>query len=126
VVIDKKTGTILCTCINRGRRHDFRVYKESKVRFAPSVLIQVDSGYQGLQKLHSNCQIPLKSTKKHPLTKQQRRDNKCLSGSRVLVENVIRRLKIFKVIAERYRNRRKRFGLRLNLIAALYNYQLNL
>jgi hypothetical protein len=26
-------------------------------------------------------------------------------------------------LAERYRNRRRRFGLRCNLIAALYNYE---
>jgi hypothetical protein len=29
-------------------------------------------------------------------------------------------------LSERYRNRRKRFGLRLNLIAGLYNYELKL
>jgi len=29
-------------------------------------------------------------------------------------------------LAERYRNRRKRFGLRFNLIAGLYNYELRL
>ncbi|HEX5153041.1 MAG TPA: IS5/IS1182 family transposase, partial [Parafilimonas sp.] len=36
----------------------------------------------------------------------------------------IRKQKIFKIIAERYRNRRKRFGLRVNLIAGIYNYDL--
>ena len=116
----------MCVCTNKGRRHDFRIYKESEVRFASSILIQADSGYQGLQKIHSNSQLPFKSTKKHPLAKQEKSSNKLLSASRVLVENVIRRLKIFRVLAERYRNRRKRFGLRLNLIAALYNYQLYL
>ena len=37
------------------------------------------------------------------------------------VENVIRRLKIFRILSERYRHRRKRFGLRFNLIAGLHN-----
>ena len=124
--MDRQRGIIICACTNKGRRHDFRIYKESKVHFASSVLIQADSGYQGLQKIHSNSQLPLKSTKLHPLTKQERKSNKSLSCSRVLVENVIRKLKVFKILAERYRNRRKRFGLRLNLIAALYNYQLYL
>jgi hypothetical protein len=40
------------------------------------------------------------------------------------VEHVIRRLKIFRIFSSRYRNRRKRFGLRLNLIAGLLNYEL--
>lgn len=126
MVVDKATGKIISTCIKKGRRHDFRIYKESKTRPLPSVLMQVDSGYQGIKKLHANSELPLKATKKHPLTKEQKKENHILSGSRVLVENVIRRLKIFKIIGERYRNRRKRFGLRLNLIAALYNYQLNI
>ena len=41
------------------------------------------------------------------------------------LEHINRRFKIFKILAERYRNRRRRYGLRCNLIAALYNYELN-
>ncbi len=37
---------------------------------------------------------------------------------------VNRRLKIFRILAERYRNRRKRFGLRFNLISAILNFEL--
>lgn len=126
MVVDKSTGKIICTCVKKGRRHDFRVYKESKTHFLPSCLVQVDSGYQGITKLHTNSELPLKSTKKNPLNKEQKKENHILSSSRVLVENVIRRLKIFRIIGERYRNRRKKFGLRLNLIAALCNCQLNI
>ena len=32
-------------------------------------------------------------------------------------------LKRFKIIADKYRNRRRRFGLRFNLIAAIYNME---
>ncbi|HET7117829.1 MAG TPA: IS5/IS1182 family transposase, partial [Hanamia sp.] len=39
--------------------------------------------------------------------------------------HIIRSLKVFRVLAERYRNRRSRFGLRVNLIAGIYNYDLN-
>lgn len=44
----------------------------------------------------------------------------------MVVEHVNRRLKIWRILAERYRNRRKRFGLRFNLLAGLYNYELAL
>lgn len=40
-----------------------------------------------------------------------------------MIEHVNRRLKIFKILAERDRNRRRRFGLRCNLIAALYHFE---
>jgi hypothetical protein len=43
-----------------------------------------------------------------------------------VVEHVIRSLKIVRILAERYRNRRKRFSLRFNLIAELYDYELGL
>jgi hypothetical protein len=29
-----------------------------------------DSGYQGLQKIHANTELPKKKTKNHPLTKE--------------------------------------------------------
>jgi gamma-glutamylcysteine synthetase len=44
----------------------------------------------------------------------------------VFVENIIREIKIFKITSERYRNRRKRFGKRVNLISGIYNFELNL
>jgi hypothetical protein len=68
--------------------------------------------------------LPIKRTKKNPLTTEARKMNTQLAKDRVLNENVIGRLKRFKVIAERYRNRRKRFALRFNLIAGVYNYEL--
>ena len=84
-----------------------------------------DAGYQGLTELHSNSRTPAKKTKLHPLSKEQKASNHTLSQERILIENVIRKLKIFRILSERYRNRRKRFGLRFNLIAAIYNMELD-
>ena len=53
-----------------------------------------------------------------------KKNNTALAKERVVVENVIGMLKRFKIIADRYRNRRKRFGLRFNLLAGIYNYEL--
>ena len=57
---------------------------------------------------------------------EQKRENKELSHRRLLVEHVIRWLKRFAILRGTYRNRRKRFDLRFNLIAALYNAHLDL
>jgi len=91
-----------------------------------SLELLADSGYQGLDKLHDKSRTPKKRSKKHQLTKGERRANRELSRRRIVVENVIRSLKIFRILLERYRNRRKRFSLRFNLIAGLYNFELNL
>lgn len=78
----------------------------------------------GINKIHANSSLPKKRSKKNPLTKDDKRNNKNLASERVVNENVIGKLKRFKIIADRYRNRRKRFGLRFNLIAAIYNFEL--
>jgi len=83
-----------------------------------------DAGYQGLTGLHPSSQTPAKKSKLHPLSQEQKASNRVLSQKRILVENIIRRLKIFRILSERYRNRRKRFGLRFNLIAAICNMEL--
>lgn len=67
--------------------------------------------------------MPKKKSKKEPLTKADKKNNRILSSERVSNENIIGMVKRFKIIADRYRNRRKRFGLRFNLIAGIYNFE---
>jgi hypothetical protein len=124
LIVDKKSQRIICTAFANGKRHDFRLFKESKTQLHPSISIVTDSGYQGLQKIHAKTQMPKKRSKKSPLTKEEKANNRQLSSERVLNENVMGSLKRFKIIADRYRNRRRRFALRFNLIAGIYNLEL--
>ena len=80
-----------------------------------------DAGYQGIKKLIPTANTPKKSSKHHPLTKLDKQENKVLAAKRIKVENVFGFLKRFRVFATKYRNRRKRFGLRFNLFAAIAN-----
>lgn len=124
MVVDKLNKTVICTNFTNGKRHDFRLFKESGVHIHPNSKLLTDTGYQGIHKLHSNSALPKKKTKKRPLTKEEKKKNRALSSERVLNENVISMLKKFKIISDRYRNRRNRFGLRFNLIAGIYNMEL--
>jgi hypothetical protein len=83
-----------------------------------------DTGYQGIQKIHNNSELPKKKSKKKPLTKQDKKENQRISSIRITIENIIREVKIFRIVAEKYRNRQRRFTLRFNLIAAIYNLNL--
>jgi len=125
VVIDGSRKEVICTAHGRGTTHDFALYKQSQLELHESLELLADSGYQGLSKLHDKSRTPKKRSKKRSLTKDERRANRELSQRRIVVENVIRSLKIFRILSERYRNRRKRFSLRFNLIAGLYNFELN-
>lgn len=124
MIVNKASRKIICTAFSNGKRHDFRLFKESKVKIHPKTKVITDTGYQGLKKIHLNTNMPKKKTKKKPLSKEDKRNNKHQSSERVLNENVIGMLKRFKILAERYRNRRKRFCLRFNLIAGIYNWEL--
>lgn len=92
--------------------------------FHSSINVTTDSGYLGLQKIHANTSMPKKKSKKRPLSNEEKRKNHVLSSQRVLNEHVIGKVKRFKIVADKYRNRRKRFGLRFNLISGIYNYEL--
>lgn len=123
-MITRSGKKILKTNFCHGKKHDFRLYKESKVRLRNTQTVQVDTGYQGIQKIHENSSIPKKRSKKNPLTKDDKNHNKEVSQERIVVENVLGMLKRFRILSDRYRNRRRRFGLRFNLISGLYNYEL--
>ena len=122
--MDKKTKQVICTAFTNGKRHDFRLFKESKTKINPNIKVITDTGYQGIQKLHSKSELPKKKTKKNSLTKEDNQKNQGLSSTRVVNENVIGMIKRFKIISDKYRNRRKSIRLRFNLISAIYNVEL--
>ena len=120
-----ENGNVLSTSFANGKRHDFRILKESKLPLQKSTIVEVDLGYQGIKKYHDNSSIPHKKTKKNPLTMEQKNQNKEQASSRVEVEHVFASIKRFKIISQKYRNRRRRFGLRFNLISAIHNLEWN-
>jgi hypothetical protein len=88
------------------------------------ILAKVDTGFTGIHRFHKNSMLPKKRSKKKPLTKEDKAFNRSVSSERVANEHAIGFVKRFKIISERYRNRRKRFGLRFNLISGLCNYEI--
>lgn len=125
-MVEQATGKIICTAHGKGKEHDFRIFQNSKLRLREDIECLGDKGYQGIQKLHTKSRIPKKKPPKASLNREDKQSNKELAKVRVVGEHVHRKLKIFKILSDRYRNRRKRFGLRFNLIAGLYNYELHL
>lgn len=126
MIVNQKSQEIIATAFGNGKQHDFQIFKASRSALSAHICSLADAGYQGLAELHHNSSTPAKKSKLHPLTKEQKANNRKLARQRILVENVIRRLKIFRILSERYRNRRKRFSLRFNLIAAIHNLELSL
>ena len=78
-----------------------------------------DLGYYGLEQDGFKLLMPIKKKKNIPLFDVEKKYNKMIGKIRVVIEHINSQLKTFRILSERYRNRRKRFGLRINLIAAL-------
>ena len=126
LIIEQSTGKIICTFFGQGRQHDFALFKASGVKFDPETESLQDSAYQGISQYHHNSYVPKKKPKNGELSSLEKDYNRELAKERIGIEHVNRRLKIFKIIAGRYRNRRRRYGLRCNLLSAIYNYELSL
>jgi hypothetical protein len=125
VVVCRRSRKIICTAFTNGKRHDFRLFRESGVRIAPSVELMADTGYQGVAKMHANSELPRKRSKRNPLTEEDRRRNRAISSERVANEHAIGFVKRFRIVSEKYRGRRRGFGLRFNLVAGICNYELS-
>lgn len=120
---DEQTEELLKVDCAKGKVHDFELYKRSKLCLHPNTEALVDLGYIGILKLHSNGKIPYKSSKHHPLTKEQKRYNKELSQRRILIENIIRKCKIFRIVKQTYRGKHKNYGLVWNVVDGLVNFK---
>ena len=122
MVVNARNNKIICLAFAYGSCHDFTLYKNSKLRIHPAIKQKTDSGYQGIRHFHCYTDLPEKNTKHNKLNKEQKRNNRKLARERIKNEHVIGKLKVFKIIAERYRNH-SRFGKRFSLIAGIYNAQ---
>ena len=124
LVIQQKTGRIVCLVKVKGRTHDLKLFKNSGVKLGNLMKVIADKGYQGIAKIHQLSETPIKKKKGKKLSKEEKKYYRQLNQLRITVEHINRRLKIFKVLSYPDRNRGKRWGLRANLIAGLYHHDL--
>ena len=122
MLVSLQTGEIIALAFSNGKRHGFQLFRDSHVHVKAETVLEADTGYQGLAHIHANSLLPKKRSKNHPLSKQERKDNRRISRERIFVEHAIRFVKRFRILSERYRNRRHRFALRFSLIAGICNF----
>lgn len=115
------TLQILSIFLAKGKVHDFKMFKDSRILTPKEVKILADLGYLGIDKIHQNSVIPIKGSKKKPLLKSDKKFNHELSKERIPVEHVNRRCKIFRITKEVYRGKHKNYGKVWNTVAAITN-----
>jgi hypothetical protein len=119
----------------RGRRHDYAIFKRYHPSLPKKVRPMVDLGYDGIQNDFPEMKpmIPFKKRgggkgrggiKGAELTPAQKRSNKRLSKARVVVEHTIARMKKFRIMADEFRNRLKRYDAMTDIVSGLVNLRM--
>lgn len=104
VMVNPTDGLFLGrTQIRPGRVHDKRVLDEDplhrRLARSPDIVKRMDSAWTG-EDPKEGWLVNERGRRGHPLTKQQKRHNRQLSKIRIKVENSLRRLKVFRRLAE--------------------------
>jgi DDE superfamily endonuclease len=119
------TGLILAVRSARGTTHDFQILKKSNLDINPNANIKTDKGFLGIKGLYPNSEVPHKSSKYYPLTKEQKQYNQQLAGERTMIEHRNRECKIFLICKERYRGKHKNYEKTWKLVSAIVNLKLS-
>ncbi len=84
-----------------GSVSDINLLREQQKKFGSAQKFKGDKAYIG----EKNVTTPHKKPKNRELTEIQKQENQVFSSSRILIEHLIRRVKIFQVAAQRFRLR---------------------
>jgi hypothetical protein len=124
VIIERNTLKIIDLQEAKGNENDFKIYKDTIGKsISNSIPLDADSGYQGIEEYHSNSFIPIKSSKKHQVSEEEKAYNKELLGRRVVIEHINCKIKTFRCMSYPYRGHcRNRYSLRMTLICGIINY----
>jgi hypothetical protein len=95
-------------------------------RIPPDITILADTGFQGLQKEHSNILMPKKKPKGGYLTKKEKEMNKLISSVRIKVEHAISGIKRFRCVSDIYRNKNGFDDKMMNVATGLWNFHLQM
>lgn len=125
--VDETKRVLILSKAREGKLHDKRFHDEDDIAGSvpDEIPIEVDSGFQGVQKQYDNLHLPHKKPKGGELSELQKTENRQLSQSRVVCENAFAGVKRYNAVSVIYRNRIENFDDHLMLTAAgLWNFYL--
>jgi len=82
-----------------GRIHDKSIYDKTKAYADKRIKKKADLGYKGTEII-----TPIKKPRGIELTPNQKQFNRELSKERIVIEHSIGKMKIFKILSNRFRN----------------------
>ena len=99
-----------------GRTHDKGIYDRTRMLCPPCVPRTGDTAYLG-----TGLRTPRRKPRGGALTPRQKAGNRRISRRRIVAEHGIGKMKLWRIVAERYRNPRRRHALIMKNVAGLHN-----
>jgi hypothetical protein len=99
-----------------GPTSDINMFQEREEFFEDEQKFKADNGYIGSEKITTP---PHRKPKEGELSKEQKNENIFFSSERVVVEHIIRTIKIFKIARERFRLRRDIYSQVISAVCGL-------
>ena len=110
----------------RGRRHDYRIYKKNHPDLPKDVMSMYDLGFLGVEKdfPKQKSLLPIKKEKDHELTELQKEYNRNHSAKRIVVEHAICRIKKYRIMNDVFRNKLRKYDKTSDIVSGLINYRI--
>jgi hypothetical protein len=109
----------------KGRRHDYDIYKRNHPVTPKKVVNVFDLGYLGVEKDFSEqlSSIPKRKKRNLDLSQEEKEYNKNHSRKRIVIEHTICNLKKYRIFADVFRNRLRKYDKVSDIVAGLINYK---
>lgn len=120
-------GTILHkTGHDRGRIHDYEIFKNKHPITPLQVENVLDLGYMGVKNDFPTVKyvLPFKKKRKSELSDEEKRYNRKHSKLRIIVEHTVSRIKKFGIMGTKFRNRLGRYDHASDIVSGLVNFRI--
>jgi len=111
----------------RGKRHDYNIYKKNHPVTPNQVINVFDLGYLGVEKDYPEQRSSLPNKKKRnkqELTPDEKEYNNSHSKTRIVVEHTICRIKKYRIMSDIFRNRLRKYNKVSDIVSGLINYRI--
>ena len=114
------------TSHQKGRRHDYDVYKKNHPITPKDVVNVFDLRYFGVEKDFPEqlSSIPNRKKRNIELSQEEKEYNAQHAKKRIVIGHNICRLKKYRILADTFRNRLRKYNRVSNIVSGLVNYRI--
>ncbi|WP_413038918.1 transposase family protein [Roseofilum sp. Guam] len=99
---------------------DLNLWREQEVRLGKNQRYRGDKAYQGEERIET----PRKKPKGKALKEEEKEENRRKARERIFVEHLIRELKKFRIVGERFRPWRKSYERIIRVVCGLVRFRI--